>query len=195
MQSHRNLFVPLLLPRLLHLQPLVRIHLAQPLHRARRPANLHVSLSVRAESKVRSQIAARGIPHGIRHASRLRPACGFAAHLRPDRRPITVLPSQRNCNRCFCGLRFHHNSIRSPIVVTAASSLPSRSKSTNTTPRWTRGATNSFPTVSETSVNFPAHSERFDLAPALWHRARLPQQRGPATRRCPNPNPHPQPLH
>src|SRR2546429_545354 len=68
---------------------------------------------------------------------------------------LLCLPFSRNCSHCFRGLRFHHNSIRSPIAVTATSILPSWSKSANAAPRCNRAAANSFPAAYETSANFP----------------------------------------
>src|SRR2546429_5374173 len=86
--------------------------------------------------------------------------------------------------------------MRSPIAVTAASSLPSRSKSANTAPRCSRGVRNSFPTKSETSANFPAAFRKMRLGCASF--ASNPP---PATNKSGQPSlskstsPQPQPLH
>src|SRR5207245_10820642 len=113
----------------------------------------------------------------------------------PTAERLLCFPLSRNCNHRFRGLRFHHNSIRSPIAVTAASILPSLSKSAKTAPRCSRGAANSLPTVSEISANFPLELRKIRLGCGSF--ASMPP---PATKRSNHPSlsksikPQPQPL-
>lgn len=70
---------------LFYFQSLIGRYLAQFLKRPRRPANLESGAAVRAEAEVHRKVTRGRVADRIGHRAGLRPACGFAGYLCPDR--------------------------------------------------------------------------------------------------------------